>query len=351
MSPITTASRLHTRISKTVDKATRDLVQAWSRAWDEVAGELEAAITDLAAAGEWPSRTQVMRAEKAKRAVTAVGEKVNELSAIAGVRISADIPAMIKYAEQFTQQVTRSQLPASLSVDWARVDQKAVDAIVKRTTQQITTSLKPLSKGAEAAMKSALVRGVTVGDNPRKAAATMLKRTEDVFNGGRRRAETIARTELLDAHRAASQASRKANRSVLQGWVWLCDLSARTCPACLAMNGTVHETADPGPLGHQNCRCTAIPKSKSWADLGLPELDAIDPGLDLPDAQAWFDQQDKATQLQIMGPGRLGLYQSGKINFSDLATKQSNPDWRDSYQSRTVTDLDALAKRRTRQAA
>jgi SPP1 gp7 family putative phage head morphogenesis protein len=192
-------------------------------------------------------------------------------------------------------------------------------------------------------MLGEIQRGVAVGVNPRTAAARMLQRTRGGFDGGLSRATRIARTEMLDAYRNAAHAADQANSDVLAGWAWSASLSPRTCPACLAMNGRVFPTATPGPQGHVNCRCSRMPVTKSWADLGFPMFG--EPRDQMPDAQDWFERLPRDQQLAIMGPTRLHLLQTGAISWDDLATKTQNPGWRPSYQPRTLTDLRRAASR------
>ena len=144
--------------------------------------------------------------------------------------------------------------------------------------------------------------------SPREAARIMLRRLGGVFDGGRWRAENIARTEMLDAHRASALAARKANTDLLSGWEWSATLDRRTCPACLAMDGQRFDTETPGPEGHQQCRCTALPITKSWRDLGF---NVDEPVSTRKSGREWFDEQPEEVQLDVMGPGRLAAVASG----------------------------------------
>ncbi|MCW5953668.1 MAG: minor capsid protein, partial [Propionibacteriaceae bacterium] len=166
-----------------------------------------------------------------------------------------------------------------------------------------------------------------LGTNPKTVARHMLKRAKHGFEGGLRRAKTIARTEMMGATLAAALAWRQANADVLIGWRWTCEFSSRTCPSCLAMHGQLFSLDEFGPDDHQNGRCTATPVSKSWADLGI---DLDEPADMFPDARAWFDAQDEATQVEIMGRTRLDALRSGRIGWDDIPVRRPNPDWRDS---------------------
>jgi len=214
---------------------------------------------------------------------------------------------------------------------------RAMDAIVKRATTRIHSLTQPLTRDMVANMKAVLIRGVVVGDNPRAAARQILQRCEQTFSGGRARALNIARTEMIDAHRSAALLSRKANSDVLKGWRWHTTLSSRTCPSCLSQSGTLHDLDEPGPLDHQQGRCTAVPVTKSWDELGFKGLP--EPADTFPNARQWFDEQPKEVQQRIMGPQRLQQLQSGQLGWDDLAVKKETPGWRDSWQVRPLSSV------------
>lgn len=190
-------------------------------------------------------------------------------------------------------------------------------------------------------MKRELVRGITVGDNPQRVARDLVRKAEGRFNGGLTRAMTIARTETLDAHREATKASERVNSDIIGGWEWYATLDAMTCPACLAMHGSVHDAGEPGPVGHQNCRCARLTVTKSWAELGFNDIE--EPPSLTQDPEAWFNGLTEDTQRQIMGPERLELLQSGQIKWSDLAMLQHNHGWRDSYHPTPLKRLRPVA--------
>lgn len=336
---------LRIEIDSRIDPVLRDLIRAWSTAWDEVAQEWQDALDELAAAsvdGKWPPPAVIRRAKRASKAFQVTRERLETLAAQAGVTINATIPGLVIYGADTEDRLMRSQMPESAGaaavaqVLFSRVDQLVLDAIVERIQGQITSTTKPLSEEALAATKATLVRGIAVGDNPRYAAAEMLRRVEGRFNGGLARALTIARTEMLDAHRAGAAAHDAANADVLAGWQWSSALDTRTCPSCWAMHGTVHELTEGGPDDHQNGRCARLPLTKPWKDLGI----AIEepPSL-LPDAQATFDALSPAEQLKVMGQVRLDRLTSGDIAWSDLSTKRSTSGWRDSYGVTPLKDL------------
>lgn len=332
-----------------VDDASSALIRAWGSTWNELAVEWDSALSDLIGAsrdGKWPSRAQIRRAKKVQAALSVTREALLDLSRQMPVTVTQALPTMADDAIEWSRRLTASQYPAEagtvtqIASNFDRVDPRAVDAIVRRTTERVTSLARPLSAQAEQAMRSSLVRGVALGQNPREAARAMLARVEGDFNGGRNRALVIARSEMLDAHRAAGMAQDVANSENLTGWQWGATLDRRTCPSCLSKHGSLHPVDEPGPYDHQQGRCARIPKAKSWRDLGF---DIDEPADIFPDARSWFDGLPGEDQEFVMGRARLDLLQSGQVSWDDLATRRTTDGWRDSFAPTPVKDLRAKA--------
>jgi hypothetical protein len=330
-----------------VDGVTRVLTRAWVAAWDELMWEVGEAITELQQAGtdgRWPSRAQVIRNTRAMRALDVVRQALERLAEQARTETSTAAADAADIAAKRTGRIIASQYPgvagdpAVLAVKFDRVPADQISAIVQRTTQQVTKLTWPLSSHATDVMKRELIRGMAMGDNPRTAAAQILKRTEGAFNGGLARALNISRTEILDAHRMAAAASQDANADTLAGWVWNAKLDARTCPSCWAQHGQLHPLEEPGPLDHQSGRCSRTPKTMSWADLGF---DVPEPPDILPNAEQAFAALSHADQLAIMGAARLAALQRGDISWADLSKLRRTAGWRDSYGVTPLKDLTA----------
>lgn len=329
-------------LAQLLDGLVRRLTRAWVRAWDQLADDFTAALDDLLAGQDrWPSRVQIHRASRLQAAVDAAGRVLDQLMNLVRSETAAAAREAVEAAGRAQPEIIASQLPPGLARDRMlarlhRFSQRSLAAIITRTGERITALTRPLSQEATSAMRRELIRGVALGDNPREAARRMVRRTEGVFNGGLTRAMTIARTEMIDAHRAAAAAGQQASAEVLRGWRWLAALDTRSCPACWAMHGTVHPLTEPGPLGHPQCRCSRAPLTRSWRDLGF-DLDEPDDAV--PDAQAVFNALPAADQLRIMGPARLTALKGGHIAWADLAGRHENPGWRPSYTTVPLKDL------------
>lgn len=314
-----------------MDVTVGQITAAWSRAWDELAQEWREAIDDLVArseGGQWPTRAQIVRSARAQAALQATTQALAELVTTTNTLAVGDLDALVGMAAEHHAQLLAAQLPPGATIPPTGFDPRAVAAIVERTAGQITALTWPLSGEAEAAMRSALIRGVAVGDNPRTVAADMLRRVQGAFDGGRARAENIARTEMMDSLRVASKQAQDANRDVLAGWRWTAALNARTCSACLSMHGRVFGLDEPGPQGHQGCRCARTPVTRTWRELGF---DIDEPPRTAPTGLEWFERQPEKVQRKILGPKRFKAWKDGTYPPERWAVLRQTPGWRPSW--------------------
>ena len=190
------------------------------------------------------------------------------------------------------------------------------------------------SFGEEAAQNAgdALVRGVTLGSNPRIVARDV----EQALGISRNRALTLCRTECLRAYRSSQMATYRANDDVVAEWVWTAALSTRTCAACIAMNGSKHPLTEE-MQSHPNCRCAPVPLTRDWSDiLGIDDLP--DSRVDIPSGSDWFDDQDEDTQRAILG-SKYDAFARGDFNLSDIVGVSHNADWGKSIYVKPLKEL------------
>jgi SPP1 gp7 family putative phage head morphogenesis protein len=107
--------------------------------------------------------------------------------------------------------------------------------------------LAELGPESSKAAKDSLAYGVASGQSPRVIASDVATKT-GIAKG---RALTIARTEMLRPYREVTS-ERFRNSQMVETWTWLATLDENTCPACAAMNGTIHELSE-GLHSHPNC--------------------------------------------------------------------------------------------------
>lgn len=344
---------LVTDVGGRADDTVRSLTEGWLRAWDELEPAWQAAIGEVVAVaavtGRWPSPWELARIQAVASAVVRTEQALTLLAVEAGVTVGGATATVVAATAAAEPVLIASQLPTAMAAGAAatyaaRIVPSALDVIVRRTTEQITSLTRPLSDEASEAVRRALILGIAVGDNPVTAARDMVRRVEGAFNGGLARAINVARTEMLGAYRETSQYTHETNADVLASWIWHSALQPNTCPGCWSMHGREFGLDVAGPDDHQSGRCARLPKAKSWSELGIYDVD--EPADQTSDAQALFAALPRAQQLAIMGRARLGLLDSGAAEWGDLPVRRDNPNWRPSYVPRTVRDLQVIAARR-----
>ena len=115
----------------------------------------------------------------------------------------------------------------------------------------------------------------------------------------------------------------QANSAVVKGYRRLASKSERTCVACLALDNTLQDTAELLAV-HPNDRCSLVPETISYRDLGLDVPDDI---REPENGRQWFERQPEATQRDMMGKAKFQAWRDGKFQFGDLATVTQNDTW------------------------
>ena len=338
-STVRQVTRIRADLAAITDEHTRDLTAAWVRAWNEVAPELNATVLELLVSGERLSRAKLLRSERLRQVLLVIRDHLDVLAEQAQVRIIGDLERVVDIAGGAQASVIDSQLPPGGShlmdlQSWTKIDERAVEAIVTRSAEQITSRFRPLPRDADRALRAELIRGYAAGTNPRATAGRIVARANGRFNGGLTRALAIARTESLDAARAGATLGRSQHADVLAGWSWHCELSTRSCPACISMDGQIFPVDDPGPIDHVNGRCTGVPVTKSWAELGFDNI--VEPAPVRDPGSVWFEQQSKATQVEILGPGKYAAWAAGDYPMDAWGAVRHNDGWRDSLQNTPI---------------
>ena len=330
-------------INELTDQQVVALVTAWVDSWDGFSAELQDALDQLAAGaedGRVPAQA-IQRADRLQAAVAKAQAEAERLQTLAAESTTALADQAARMGADAAAQAITAQLPPGAAASrWVPLNEEALTAVVARTTQQIHASSIPLSAEMVAAMRRELRNGITVGDNPRPVARRIMSRLEGHFNGGLTRATRIARTELLDAFRAADLQAAQANRHLISARVWVATLDSRTCGSCLAQHGTEWPVDTFGPEDHPQGRCTFIDRTKTWAELGFTGIE--DDTMDLAgERDDWFDNLTEDSQNSVLGKAKADLLRNGDITWADLSTRRENPDWRPAHVETPLKDLRA----------
>lgn len=185
--------------------------------------------------------------------------------------------------------------------------------------------------------------GVAKGKNPRTIAAEI---ANYITTFPEVDALRIVRTVTIWSMRSAAHETFRDNADALDGWIWSASLDNRCCMSCVALNGTFH-TLDETLNDHDSGRCAPAPVTKSWADLGFStgsEVPAVQSGVD------WFNEQDQATQQDMMGKAAWAAWQAGEFDIANYPTTYESAVYGQQQRAQSLTELigAALAKQYVR---
>jgi hypothetical protein len=130
---------------------------------------------------------------------------------------------------------------------------------------------------------------------------------------------TITRIEVIRAHRSASHDLMRQSPLVV-GWTRHAHRDPSTCPVCSAMHGSVHPKTET-LYSHRQCRCTMVPRTASWEQLGFRGIPDRQPTI--PTGAAPFARLSAGEQRAILGPTRYRLCRDGALDLRDLVRPTS----------------------------
>jgi SPP1 gp7 family putative phage head morphogenesis protein len=180
-------------------------------------------------------------------------------------------------------------------------------------------------------VKDQLAYSIASGQGPREMATSFRKVASLPLD----RALTISRTEMHRAVRAATRESYRQSQ-VVGGWVWHAQLDDRTCSACYMMSGTEH-TNNERLDGHPNCRCSMVPKTLSWKELGFDGMEQYERP-SLPKGEDIFNALPADSQRAILGPKRYELFKNGEITLADTVSRPRSRTWGTMRRQATVAE-------------
>ena len=237
----------------------------------------------------------------------------------------------VRLAEESAERATWAGLPNGVSkqnmvnigATWNRIPGDAFTAFVGISADgaPLGRLLAELGPKAAKQITEEIGDGIALGYNSKKIARNVRNRAGMPLT----RALTISRTETNRAFRESSRLSYAVNSGeggLVRGYRRMSAKSENTCIACFAEDGTFHETNQLMPT-HPNCRCTLVPETSTYRDLGL-DVDMPPPP---ENARDWFGRQSQASQEKILGAERLRALNSGKLSWENMMRRTTNKTW------------------------
>ena len=264
-----------------------------------------------------PQRSELIRAYRTKW-----GEAFAQLAR--ETQVSALELQRLAFADQVA--LATSQLPVGVAFHMPNAE--AERWLAQRVTERISTTANRLSAAVRTVLLDGLEQGIREGLNPVDVSDRFISKARRMGVEVDRlaaRSVNIARTEMLDAYRNASQMTYLANADVVTGWMWVTNISPATCPSCIAMHGTEHSLDEFGPADHPQGRCTRVPTVKRWSDLGI---DIPEPPPVQMSGEAAFGLLSEKQQRQILGPAGFEAWSSGRWPMSKWSSVVKPEGWR-----------------------
>ncbi len=304
------------------------LTRAYARTWERVRADLDRLYAQIDAAkarGETVNPAWLFQRNRLATLQVQIEAELQAYGGVAGRVITGyereAVDAAYEHAEALTN-LAIGEGPAGVMVNWTALPREAVADLVGflHDGSPLSDLLNELGPEASKAARDVLITGLALGEGPRQIGSRM----RSAFAGSLYRAQTIARTEVLRAYREAALRNYRNNDDVVKGWVWHAALTARTCAACWAMHGTVHRL-DERLDDHPDGRCSAVPLTRSWDELGYRGVPDTRSRIGLG-ADEFFDLA-RGQQLLIVGPSKLAALQDGRLEMADLVQRHRSERW------------------------
>lgn len=292
------ARRHRAQIDKADAANLKQVTSAYLRMYDNLQGDVDALRLAIEAI-ESPSVAQIKALPQYKRLLKHGADELDRFNVYLQTQISVAGNDAVQLGLFHSKELVNAMVGGQFGGLKANVVAPLLDYL--RRDGPLFARLAQITYATSAGVSDAIIKGISLGWNPRKTAAAI----QDAFGGGLTDALQNMRTLQLWSYRDSARANYMATNGIVTGWQWFAELDESTCEACAAEHGTIHPLDEPLG-GHRNCRCAALPYIE-----GISE--------DVGSGEQWFNSLSEAEQKQFMGAGKLEAYQAGKFDFSQLS--------------------------------
>lgn len=321
-----TATSLRARLAALAAAVEREIanVNREIEANEAIVQAAQGNATGIIAAAETSVPSVVYQSARIQSLVRQIEDAVNRLGQrAAGAVASAQADAVGLAVEHAERQIL------SVTGSFIKLPETQLEILVGNMADGTPLATRFAREGEAAAqtIKDTLFNGTAQGWNGRKIGKAIADRVPTVASYN---AEVIGRTEPVRAYRTKTVESFAANSSVVEAWRWTASKSNRTCPLCLALDGTVFPTTR-AFSSHPMCRCTPVPVFVNR------DFDYGTKGAD------WFASKDESVRREIIA-GKAAtsklweMMQRGDVDLYDLVDmKQTAYGWQP--RQRTLREL------------
>ena len=308
------------------------MVRAYGEAWKRIQSELEyitqrikeALAADEEVSASWLFRQQRWQALR-EQVLVEVQRFAGQVEESVRAQQAEVVAAAQEHAREQAQAVAQTEEQAArITTSWNRLPVEATEDLVGFLADgsPLRTLLDGLGAEASAGVQRALLVGLATGQNPRQIARIVRQEIGVPLA----RALTISRTEVLRSYRESTRRTYQANRHLIRGWRWLAAHQPRTCPACLAMDGSIHPLEEQLD-DHPNGRCAMTPV------LAGEEPPARETG------EQWLERQSQEVQERVLGKAGAAAYRAGKVKLQDFVGRRFSPEWGTTRYARSLREI------------
>ncbi|MCC6328980.1 MAG: hypothetical protein IT174_10720 [Acidobacteria bacterium] len=230
-------------------------------AYEPIERELQSSYRDLQkkikaaqAAGETISPSWFYRERRLKLLLEQVREQIERFGRNAAPIVEREQREAIRIAieqERETVRLVAGPANSSLRDIGSQLSHRVVENAVGMMgdgSPILSYYAENLAPAVAEKLKSEVIKAAAMGTD----FSTIARRLAATGEITRRRALTMARTEVNRVRREAKRQFYEDHSDVISGWEWIASKSTRTCVVCLAMDGTVHKLKEEFPQ-HINC--------------------------------------------------------------------------------------------------
>ena len=120
-------------------------------------------------------------------------------------------------------------------------------------------------------------------------------------------AENISTTEVEATTRRVVKRINALNQPLVKSYRRVAVIDNKTCVGCLALHGKLYALADEFE-SHPRCRCMLVPVTMTWMEYASVQGGAVPNYMSLDQI---LGMMPRAILADILGPGRLALYDAG----------------------------------------
>ncbi len=298
-------ARHRRRLIEREEAAVRELLLAYEKIETDLRisiAALQRKISIAKEAGEEISPAWFLKERRLQTIVDQVKRQIEIFGQTATAVTTREQRAAIRLAASQTDEIVRIITKNTAGIG-TLLDPRVVETAVGMMgdgSPILSYYREQLAPKVAEAIRAEVIKAAAAGTDFRTIGKRLMQ-TGDIT---RQRALAVARTEVNRVRREATRQRYQDNSDIINGWEWVASKSARTCPTCLALDGTIFKLEEPFPQ-HVNCRCTISP-----IIIGVDR-----PGREL--GAEWFDKQSAAVQADVLGKSGALAYSAGDVELKD----------------------------------